>query len=60
MTIDKQKVDQIITIFRNKYPDLITFSNPRFMKDEVDYKRSTIAKARDLLSNPALARDCVV
>ena len=54
MTLTQPKVKEILVLVRQRYPDWTGFADPDFMKDEVTYKQSTIAKARDLLSEAEL------
>jgi len=54
MPLDKQKLDELVALIRRYIPNWSSFSDPRFVKNEVDYKQVTISKARDLLSKEQL------
>ena len=54
MTISQTKLDAILALVRQKYPDWTGFVDARFEKDEVTYKQATIAKAKTLLSQVEL------
>ena len=56
MAIDVGKIDEIIRILGNVYPGWDNFAFPPFVDDEVNYKRTTVAKARELLSEEELRR----
>src|SRR5688572_18454223 len=51
-----QKVLDLITLVRRRYPDWDGFDHPPFTADEIAYKQSTIAKAGDLISESELRR----
>jgi len=54
MAIKQEKAKELLSFLKKKFPDWESFSNPRFVKEEVDYKHLTIKKALDLLSKKAL------
>ncbi|HII05829.1 MAG TPA: AAA domain-containing protein [Methanotrichaceae archaeon] len=54
MPLDKQKLDELVALISRRIPNWNSFSDPRFVKDEVDYKQVTVTKARDLLSEGEL------
>jgi hypothetical protein len=54
MTIDRAQVDTLLNLVTEQYPDWQGFSDPRFVSDEINYKRATAAKAQNLLSADAL------
>ncbi|MBM3861134.1 MAG: AAA family ATPase [Verrucomicrobia bacterium] len=56
MTISPTKIEEILTLVRQKYPEWSGFADPRFEQDEVAYKQATIAKAKTLLSREELER----
>jgi hypothetical protein len=51
-----QKVVDLISLVRRRYPDWDGFDHPPFTADEVEYKQATIAKASDLISEAELRR----
>ena len=55
MVTDRQ-VTELLTLIRLRYPDWQDFAHPPFVADELAYKRATIAKAADLISQPELDR----
>lgn len=50
MQISQQKVEELVSLVQRKYPNWNSFSDPRFIKDEVEYKQQAIAKARAALN----------
>lgn len=56
MKLDQHKIDEMILLVCRWYPNWADFANPAFKKDEIDYKRITIAKAQDLLSEAEFKR----
>jgi len=56
MPLDNQKLDELVALIRTYIPNWNSFSDPRFVKDEVDYKQETVSKARDLLSEEELQK----
>ncbi len=55
MVTDRQ-VTELLTLIRLRYPDWQDFAHPPFVADELDYKRATITKAANLISQPELDR----
>ena len=53
MLTDRQ-VTELLTLIRLRYPDWQDFAHPPFVADELTYKRATIAKAADLISQAEL------
>jgi hypothetical protein len=47
-------VKGILSLLRAHYPDWDGFDHPEFYKDEIGYKRATIEKAREILSEAVL------
>lgn len=48
MAINQQKIEELIGLFKQRYPNWISFSDPvdpDFQKDEIDYKQRLVAKA---------------
>jgi len=56
MPLDKKKLDELVALFSSRITNWNDFSDPRFVKDEIDYKQATISKARNLLSEGELER----
>ena len=56
MELSKKKVEELVELLRKWYPKWKGFSDPRFVKDEIDYKKATIEKAKKLLSEKELKR----
>jgi len=54
--VTERQVSELLTLIRLRYPDWQDFAHPPFVADELDYKRATIAKAADLISQPELDR----
>jgi 5-methylcytosine-specific restriction protein B len=57
MVLSLQKVDELLNLFKQQYPDWKSFSNPIdicFQEDEIDYKQKLIAKAKSQLAEPEL------
>ncbi|MBD1858006.1 MULTISPECIES: AAA family ATPase [Leptolyngbya] len=53
MTLNQQKIDELLNLFKQQYPNWLSFSDPidaSFQKDEVDYKQKLIVKAKTQLS----------
>lgn len=48
--LSQEQLDRIIQALRLLYPGWESFEDPRFIADEVTYKKEAIAKAADLLS----------
>lgn len=49
-----EKAQRVIERVRQKYPDWAGCQDPRFVQDEIDYKRRASAKALDLLDRQKL------
>jgi hypothetical protein len=56
MPLDKKKLDELIALISGSIQNWNDFSDPRFVKDEVDYKQATVSKARALLSEGELQK----
>lgn len=56
MTIAPQKLQELIELFKRHYPRWTGFDDADLAKDEITYKRNTIAKAQTLLSADELKR----
>ena len=56
MSLPQHKIEEMVALVQRKYPDWVSFSHLAFAEDEVEYKRATVARARDLLSQDELAR----
>ena len=54
--VTERQVTELRNLIRLRYPDWQDFAHPPFVADELDYKRATIAKAADLISQPELDR----
>jgi 5-methylcytosine-specific restriction protein B len=57
MAINQQKIEELVGLFRQQYPNWISFSDPidpDFQKDEIDYKQRLVAKATSQLAKPTL------
>lgn len=57
-TLTSSQIDQIKKLVEQKFPDWTGFSDPRFIREEVDYKKGAIQKARELLNESTL-RDLI-
>jgi energy-coupling factor transporter ATP-binding protein EcfA2 len=47
--ISGDKIDRLLHLVRKRYPNWQGFSDPDFVKDEIDYKQATALKSRELL-----------
>jgi len=54
VTLDDRTLQELIDLTRKGYPDWEGFSDERFLRDEIDYKRAAIARAADMLEWSAL------
>lgn len=54
--LSREQLDRIVQALRSQYPGWESFDDPRFIEDEITYKKKTIAKAADLLSAAGLRR----
>lgn len=50
MTIPDDRLSDVLTLFRKRYPKWTSFTDPGFVREEVEYKQGTVAKERNLLS----------
>ena len=50
MALSHQQVEDLVKLTRKKYPNWAGFADPKFIKDEIDYKRTAVTKASKLLS----------
>lgn len=55
MNLDPQKVSQIVVLMQQYSPGW-NFSDPYFLKDEIEYKQAAVLKANELLSEVELKR----
>jgi hypothetical protein len=53
---DGGKYERMLDLVRLRYPSWSGFSDPSFVKDEVEYKQKTIAKAKELINESELNR----
>ncbi len=56
MTIEPRKVQELVALLKRSYPKWTGFNDPDFIKDEITYKRDTIARAQKELSADELKR----
>ncbi len=56
MPLTQPKLNDLLALLRQRFPDWNSFDHPGFVEEEVAYKQATIAKARDLLSRSELER----
>jgi len=56
MALDKEKTNELISLVHKRIPNWTSFSDPRFEKDEVDYKQATVSRVRGLLSREELKK----
>lgn len=56
MELSKQKIKELVELLHKWYPKWKGFSDPEFMEDEINYKKATIEKAKELLSEAELKR----
>ena len=49
MALSNEKIEEIVSLMQKRFPNWSGFSDPEFVKDEVEYKQGTITKARELL-----------
>ncbi len=54
MAIPDWKVQELISLVQRRYPNWQDFSHSDFVREEIDYKRATIAKAQEWLSQDVL------
>lgn len=54
MLVNQQKIDDVVSLFRKRYPRWSGLSDPRFLKDEVNFRMETMGREKDLLGNRAL------
>lgn len=57
MALNQQKVEELLALFRQQYPNWQSFSDPidpDFQRNEIDYKQNLIAKAKNQLAEPEL------
>ncbi|HEX5720978.1 MAG TPA: hypothetical protein VF179_32800 [Thermoanaerobaculia bacterium] len=52
--LSQEQLDRIVQALRSQYPRWESFDDPRFIADEVTYKKEAITKAAELLSTPEL------
>lgn len=56
MSLSKQNIENLIALMQKTYPGWANFSDPSYIKDEVEYKRNAIAEAYEILSESELKR----
>ncbi len=56
MTITPQRVQELVEVLKRRYPNWTGFKDADFAKDEITYKRATIAMAQKELSAAELKR----
>ena len=56
MALDPEKLKLMLGLIRQRYPNWTGFSDRDFRKDEIDYKRAAIAKARESIGEAELRR----
>lgn len=54
MKISEEKIRRIVEIFQEHYQGWSGFTDPKFLKDEIDYKRTTIERAKTSLDKREL------
>ena len=54
MVIPDWKVQELVRLVQNRYPDWQDFTHSDFVEEEVAYKQATIAKAKEWLSQKEL------
>ncbi|MGC9384915.1 MAG: hypothetical protein ACP5D6_09980, partial [Kosmotogaceae bacterium] len=54
--MDNSLINRMIDLVENLYPDWKGFEDERFVKDEITYKKDTIKKAKELLSENEIRR----
>ena len=57
MALNQQKVEELVALFKQQYPNWTSFADPidpDFQKDEIDYKQNLIAKVKSQLAEPEL------
>jgi len=55
-TVRNEKSKKLYDLILKAYPGWTGFEDSRFVKDEIDYKKKTIQKAREVLSESELKR----
>ncbi|MCB0155072.1 MAG: hypothetical protein KDF65_09755, partial [Anaerolineae bacterium] len=56
MDLSPQKINLIISLIRQQYPTWSNFSDPAYVADEINYKRTTVNLVKQLLSKDELDR----
>ncbi len=56
MPLTQPKINDLLALLRQRFPDWNGFDHPGFVEDEVAYKQATVARARELLSQDELER----
>ncbi len=54
--LSREQVDRVVQTLRSLYPGWESFDDPRFVEDEILYKKKVIAEAANLLSASELRR----
>jgi len=54
MALPRDQKETLLMLLNQRYPDWAGFDDPRFVHDEIEYKQSSIERARTLLSESAL------
>ncbi|MFC2165390.1 AAA family ATPase [Acidobacteriota bacterium] len=55
MAINQEKTNELLDLFRRKFPSFESFKDPEFIEEEVKYKEKTIRKAYELINQEALS-----
>jgi 5-methylcytosine-specific restriction enzyme B len=58
MALNHQKFKELLGLFKQRYPNWISFSDPPdsdFQKDEIDYKQRLVLTAANQLAKPDMA-----
>ena len=56
MQISQTKINGLLYLLKKKFPDFNNFSNSGFLKEEVDYKKETVQKAKNQLDKNKLLK----
>ncbi len=54
LNLTNEKITELLNLVEQKYPGWKGFSDPRFEKDEIEYKQKAVSIAKDLLSKEKL------
>jgi 5-methylcytosine-specific restriction protein B len=56
MNISNETIEKLLELVRKRFPGWVSFSDERFVKDEIDYKRRASHRAQEMLNKEELAR----